>query len=333
MSTTAAGGPTDSLHTDRPTQTGGPLAIGIDVGGTKTAVVVTDARDRIYAEATVPTERRDLADQLVSLVRGAVARLDAPRERVTAVGIAVPGHVDRRQGTVRLAVNLSAGELQLAALVREGTGLPTVVEHDVRAAAAWLYERDRSPNLAYLSVGTGIAAGLVVGGRLLEGATGLAGEVGHVVADPNGPVCTCGLTGCLEAVAAGPAIARLAAERLAAGGHAVPADVTASWVFDVASRGDTIASDVVGTVAGHLARAIRALVLGYGVDRVVIGGGVAGAGEALLEPVLRAIAEERRVSALVDGALEVVSIELLPPEVKAGARGAAAIARSEVLAV
>jgi glucokinase len=309
----------------------GPLAIGVDVGGTKTAVVVTDERDRLFAERTVPTERAGLADQLITLVRGTVEDLDAPAARVMAVGLAVPGHVDRRRGTVRLAVNLSEGEMQLAALVREGTGLPTVVEHDVRAAAAWLYDRDRTPNLAYLSVGTGIAAGLVVGGRLVEGATGLAGEVGHVVADPNGPICTCGLRGCLEAVAAGPAIARLFLERSTAAGTDVRQDVAAGWVFEAATHRDPIANEVVATVAAHLARAVRALVLGFGVERVVIGGGVAGAGEALLQPILHAIDEERRVSALVDAAMSTITIELLSPDLNAGARGAAAIARSELL--
>jgi predicted NBD/HSP70 family sugar kinase len=228
-------------------------------------------------------------------------------------------------------VNLSGGELRLAALVGDATGLPTVVEHDARAAAAWLYQRDGTANLAYLSLGTGISAGLVLGGLLLDGATGLAGEIGHVIADPDGPVCACGLRGCLEAVAAGPAIARLARERYEASGTAVPAGATAGWVFDAATRGDEIAMSVVTTVAGHLARAMRALVLGYGIDRIVVGGGVAAAGDALLEPILEAIAEERRVSPLVDAAFSVVTIDVLSPELNAGARGAAAIARDALV--
>src|SRR5439155_26001224 len=114
----------------------------------------------------------------------------------------------------------------------------------------WLVRRDGTRDLAYLSVGTGISAGLVIDGRLLRGATGLAGEFGHTVADPNGPMCTCGLRGCLEAVAAGPAIARQAQDRQAHarraqarreiessdgvpdGGMAVPVFGTAEAVFE-----------------------------------------------------------------------------------------------------
>jgi predicted NBD/HSP70 family sugar kinase len=223
-----------------PADATGPLAIGMDVGGTKTAIVVTDERDRLFAEETVPTDAGDLPDQLIALVRGTVERLEAPPGSVAAVGLAVPG---------------------------------------------------------------------------------------HVVADPDGPVCACGLRGCLEAVAAGPAIARLAQQRYEASGTALPNDVTAGWVFAAASRGGEIAAGVVAPVAGHLARAIRARGLGYGVDRVVIGGGVAAAGDALVDPILSAIAQERRVSPLIDAAFSVVSIDVLPPELKAGARGAAAIAR------
>lgn len=306
-----------------------PLAIGIDVGGTKTAVVVTDALDELLCEETVLTDRSALGAQLVGLVGRTIDRLEASHDGVAAVGLAVPGHVNAREGTVRMAVNLASGEMPLGAIVRESTGLPTVVEHDARAAAAWLYERDRTRDLAYLSVGTGISAGLVLDGRLLRGATGLAGEIGHIVADPDGPLCVCGLHGCLEAVAAGPAIARLARERMREAGTAgaPPTEMTAQQVFAAATRGERPALSVIETVAGHLARAIRALVLGFGVDRVVVGGGVAGAGDALLQPILSAIGWERHDSALVDSAFATTSIELLPPDTNAGARGAATIAR------
>jgi glucokinase len=316
------------------------LAVGIDLGGTKTTMVVTDRTDRLLLEETLTTDRARVADQVVQLVEHATAAVPPGRDGIEGVGIAAPGHVDAHHGVVRLAVNLDSAEIPLARLVEEATGLPCLVEHDARAAAAWVARRDGTRDLAYLSVGTGISAGLVIDGRLLRGAVGLAGEIGHTVADPNGPICTCGLRGCLEAVAAGPAIARQAQDRQAqdrreidstdgnpAAGSAEADFGTAQAVFETAAAGDPVAHIVVDEVAGHLARAIRALVLGFGVSRVVVGGGVAGAGEHLLGPLLAAIEQERSDSPLVDAAFSSTTIELLPPAARAGARGAAALVR------
>jgi glucokinase len=154
-----------------------------------------------------------------------------------------------------------------------------------------------------------------------------------VLADPAGPLCPCGLRGCLETVAAGPAIARQAREALAAGRiSSLAPDATAAQVFLAASAGDELATEIVGRVAGHLARAIRALVLTLGVKRVVIGGGVAAAGDALLGPIRATIDHERAMSALVDAIFEQARLELLSPDLDAGARGAAAIARQRLSA-
>jgi glucokinase len=307
------------------------LTVGIDLGGTKTTMVVTDRTDQLLHEETITTDRARVADQVLQLVKRATAAFPPGRGGIEGVGIAAPGHVDPRDGVVRLAVNLDSAEIPLARLVGEATGLPCLVEHDARAAAAWLVRRDGTRDLAYLSVGTGISAGLVIDGRLLRGAVGLAGEIGHTVADPNGPICTCGLRGCLEAVAAGPAIARQAqARREIASPDGVPAARTARTaeaVFEAAAAGDPVARSVVDEVAGHLARAIRALILGFGVSRVVIGGGVAGAGEHLLVPLLAAIERERSESPLVHAAFSSATIDLLSPAAKAGARGAAALVR------
>ena len=141
-------------------------------------------------------------------------------------------------------------------------------------------------SVAFLAIGTGISAGVVLDGALLRGDNSFAGEVGHVVADPDGVVCACGLRGCLETIAAGPAIGRQADEAIAAGRSTVllPGS-TAADVFRAASVGDAVAVEIVDRVADHLARAIRSLALTLGVGRVVIGGGVAAAGPALLDPI------------------------------------------------
>jgi glucokinase len=320
------------------------LTVGLDVGGTKTACVVTDADDRVLMHEVVPTDSTRLAGQLSDLIRRAVDRFPVETDgtvAVGAVGVAVPGHVEPDSGTIRLAVNLggsdNSGELRLGPLLSESVGLPCYVEHDARAAASWIEltgTRDETNgDLAYLAVGTGISAGIVLDGRVLRGANGFAGEVGHVSADPADGRCVCGLIGCLEHVAAGPAIAH-AARQAVAGGRAstLGPDATPTDVFRAAEAGDTLASELATTFAERLARAIRGLVLTLGVNHVVIGGGVAGAGEALLRPVLEAIGRERAASPLVEAAFADARVEILPPQIEAGARGAAAIARRRVLA-
>ncbi|HUG48481.1 MAG TPA: ROK family protein [Candidatus Limnocylindria bacterium] len=314
-----------------PSPPAGRLAAGIDVGGTKTALVVCDDADRLLLREVVPTRPADLAAQVIGLAGLAVDRLRSDGRQLAVVGVAVPGRVSPLEGTLALAVNLGAPSLPLADLVQQATGLPCAVEHDARAAAAWLATQPEyhARFLAYLSVGTGISAGVVLDGRLLRGVGGLAGEVGHTLAELGGPRCACGLEGCLEAVAAGPAIARRAQEAMRAGRQSsLAVDATAAEVFRAAGGGDVLAAEIADSAAGHLARAVRALVLAFGVERVVIGGGLAAAGPALFDRLLAQLALERSASPLIEDALSATLIDLLPPATEAGARGAAQIALS-----
>ena len=308
------------------------LIAGVDVGGTKTSVVVTNDDDQVLYEHVAPTDRAAVVGQIAGLVNDAQRQL---QEDVVAVGVAIPGHVDSQHGSVSMAVNLGITDLALGPMLQTQLGMPTFVEHDARAAALWLSKQPtdglrngHAPSVAFLAIGTGISAGVVLDGEMLRGANGFAGEVGHVVADPEGSVCACGLRGCLETVAAGPAIGRQAKEAIAAGRHTVLSDnPSAADVFRAGSAGDELAAEITDRVAGHLARAIRSLALTLGVKRVVIGGGVAAAGPALLEPIQSRIARERAASPLVEAALSDATVELLPPSEAPGARGAAAIAR------
>ncbi len=312
----------------------GPLIAGVDVGGTKTLVVVTDDLDRILYEHVTPTDRSSLVRQIAGLVDDAQRHL---RQDVAAVGVAIPGHVDSEDGSVSMAVNLGITHLPLGRTLQRELGVPIFVEHDARAAALWLSGRaaDASAqapvSVAFLAIGTGISAGVVLDGALLRGDNGFAGEVGHCAADPDGVVCACGLCGCLETVAAGPAIARQADEAMAAGRSTVLSPhPNAADVFRASLAGDEVAVEIIDRVADHLARAIRSLVLTLGVRRVVIGGGVAAAGPALLEPIRSRIARERAASPLIRAALGVATVELLSPTEAPAARGAAAIARNRI---
>jgi predicted NBD/HSP70 family sugar kinase len=194
-----------------------------------------------------------------------------------------------------------------------------------------LLERgDPRDSLAYLSVGTGISAAVVIAGRLVRGETGLAGEVGHIQAVESGPTCPCGLQGCLETVAAGPAVARLAAEAVARGEATSlsAGDTGAEPVYQAAAAGDGVAQTIADGVGVHLARAIRGIVLSYGVDRVVIGGGMSRAGEPFLRPILDELDREQAASPLISHALTPNPVELLPADSHPGAWGAVVVARA-----
>lgn len=305
-----------------------PLIVGIDVGGTKLAGAAFVGQ-AIVAERRCVLDGTPLQDQIIRLATDLVAAVGRP---AAAIGIAVPGQVDVRSGVIELAVNLDAAGLPIGAIVTAELGVPCFVEHDARAVASWLVHRPGSPqDLAYLSIGTGISAGVVLGGELLRGSDGLAGEVGHLIADPKGPRCACGLTGCLEAIASGPAVARAAAEGLASGSAStLEPEPTTEAVYRAAAAGDALACAVVGRAATHLAAAVRGLALGYGVSRVVIGGGVTHAGDAFAGPLQAALDRERSASSLARRALPDDMLEILAEDRPLGALGAAAVARRSV---
>lgn len=305
------------------------LLIGIDVGGTKIAGVAVDAGSgQLRAERRQPLDGAPLERQVAAVARDLIETVGDGR--AAAVGIAVPGLVDAGTGTMRLAVNVDAGELAIGPLVAAALGAPCFVEHDARAAALWLVERDGAEgSLAYLSAGTGISAAVVIGGRLVRGVSGLAGEIGHTHASDDGPACPCGLQGCLEVMAAGPAVARMATEGLARGEvSSLAAGASPEEVYAAAADGDALGTAIARDVGIQLARAIRTIVLLYGVDRVVIGGGMSRAGVPFLRPILDELDREKAASPLISHAFTPNRVELLPPESNPGPWGAIVVARS-----
>ena len=299
------------------------LRTGLDIGGSKIDAVVLDAAGAVRARARIPT--RTGADGVVGTaveaLQALAGQLGVPVSELGSVGVGVPGLVDPERGVLVHAVNLGVGdeELDLADRVGARCGLPVRVENDVNAAAfgaatcLGLLDVD----LAYLSVGTGLAAGLVLGGRLRRGARATAGEIGHVPVDPAGPLCACGQRGCLETVASGAAIA--AAWPVES--DALPA---AEALFRAADAGDAPAVAVRDRVADHLAAAVRLLVLTVDVDLVVLGGGVADVGEPLRRAVAAALARQAAGSAFLRALDLPERLALVGPE-SVAAVGAAAL--------
>jgi glucokinase len=303
-----------------------PVVAGLDVGGTKTLAVAVDA-----ATGTVlATVRRPTGGGGVGLLASTRAVLTAlaaaaglPADGFAAVGVGVPGLVDRAAGTVRHAVNLGLGAdpVGLADHLAEATGTPVVVDNDVNLAAlGGAVALGCRGDLAYLSVGTGLAAGLLLGGRIRRGAHGAAGEIGHLPIDPHGPVCECGQRGCLEALASGAAIAA----RWPVGDGEVAATAA---LLAAAAAGDPAARAVLDEVAGNLAGAVALLAQTVDPEVIVLGGGVADAGPGLLDAVRAALHRRAAMSPVLTAIDLADRVALVPDGVPAGALGAAVLAR------
>lgn len=307
------------------------VRVGLDIGGTKTAALVADesgSRVEVVRPTDVASPERLVAG-VVATVAQALEHI-GPNRRLFAVGAGVPGQVDPDHGTVRMAVNLNLRDpYPLRDALEQALGVPVTLENDVRVAAlgAFHWARQRPAlssaaldSLAYLSIGTGIAAGLVLEGRLYRGAQGMAGEIGHVPIDPHGPRCVCGQFGCLEALAAGPAIGAYAAELLP---NRRP---STEEVFALAATGQPEACRVVERATGYLSRAIYLLLMTYDVELVVLGGGVTRAGDAFEQPLRRGMAELRANSPLTAAMMPDDKVVIIPSDINAGAMGAVFLA-------
>lgn len=260
---------------------GSGVRIGLDVGGTKIAGLALADDGTQLAGVRRPTGWGDAAviDGTIEAVTSLIEQLDVPVQSIRSVGIGIPGLVDAAEGLVLHAVNLGVASLALASHVRDALGVPCFVENDVKAAALGAASlRENGDPMAYLNLGTGVAAGLVIGGRIWRGARGTAGEVGHLVVDPHGRVCGCGQRGCIETLCGGGALARAWGR----GG-----DLPVRDILDAADAGDATAADLRDDLFRGAASAVRALVLAADVETVVIGGGLT-ALASRIEPGIRA---------------------------------------------
>jgi glucokinase len=315
-----------------------PLLVGVDVGGTKIAVLVVDRQQRVLAREVAHTAAGPQAgatDQIGAVIERTLRSASVRIDDVAAIGVGVPGRVDPLSGAVTLAVNLGWSDLPLGAQLEARYGRPCVVENDVRAAAFGLHRRrviGDVDDLAYLAVGTGVSAGVLLHGRLYRGPRGLAGEIGHVIVEPSGARCACGERGCLETTVSGSAIARLAREAIEAGRPTALLESvnvpTAIDVYGAAASGDPVALEIVEAVGRRLAWAVHLLVMTYDVERVVLGGGVSHAGDTFLQPIERELDRLRATSELAREQLVPGIARLLAPGADAGAWGAVSIAEA-----
>jgi glucokinase len=243
---------------------------------------------------------RGLEGVVARITELAKAVIGDDHDRVAAVAMGAAGPLDPKAGVLYDPPNLVPGVVPLGPLLKTSLQLPVFLENDANVAAMgeWRFGgHGKTDNLFYITVSTGVGAGIIADGRLIQGFNATAGEIGHTVIDPNGPVCNCGAHGCVEAFCSGPSIARAARALLAEDGNSLLLDlaggtieaVNARTVAEAARRGDPIAVRVFHEAGDKLGIALVNVIHLLSPEIIVVGGGVSQNGELLLEPVRQRI--------------------------------------------
>ena len=266
----------------------GLRAIGVDLGATKLAVAEVNGEGRVLQRVQEPTRPEsgpgNVKQTLLTAIRSLLKTEDPP---LVGIGIGIAGQIDPDGGMVRFAPNLGWENVPLQTELNEALRLPVIVTNDVRAATVgeWLFGAGRGcRDLVCLFVGTGIGGGVVTQRRLLTGSSNTAAELGHLVVDLQGPLCTCGGHGCMEAFAGGWAIARHAQETVSNDPSAGQAlldraknrleNITAKLVTEAAQAGDLLACRLMERVTKALIAGTISLVHAFNPARFIFGGGV-----------------------------------------------------------
>ncbi|MBI2166357.1 MAG: ROK family protein [Chloroflexi bacterium] len=314
------------------------FTVGVDVGGSKIEAALVDDQGSVHASAHIATPVQQGPDGVIEAILGCIRQcLIASEVPVMGVGVGMAGQIDRASGSVHFAPNLGWRDVPLRARLEATLGLPVMVTNDVRAATwcEWRFGAGRGmEHMACLFVGTGIGGGLVLGGRLVEGHTNSAAEMGHMTIVAGGKPCRCGGRGCLEAYAGGWAIAQRAQEALQAdpwAGEGLLAlagaleNVSAATVSAAYGGGDPLAQRLVEETGFYLGAGAVTIVNAFNPQLLVLGGGVV---EGL--PVLVSLAEAFVKAHALEAANRGLRITRAALGPRAGVIGAADLTRARL---
>ena len=267
---------------------GRPLpAVGVDLGGTKLAVGIVDEAGRILKKHLEPTNPEEGSQAILTRISKGIEQVW--QGDIKGIGIGCPGTVDASRGEVIFAPNLGWRGVSVGPFIQGEFKLPVVVDNDANAAAVGELKVGGGQgcrNMIYLTVSTGIGAGIIIDGEIYRGFTFRAGEVGHMVLAPDGPLCSCGNRGCLEAFASGTSIARMAMEAINRGlPTSMRGEVDARMVAASAREGDQLAKEILTSAFRYLSMGIGNLLNIFDPELIIIGGGLSAMGDQLLQPV------------------------------------------------
>lgn len=297
--------------------------IGIDVGGTNVKIALVDSNGKIGYSNTIPT-RAEMGyeytiNNMKQAIRDLLAETKLSAKDIEGIGFGLPGQVDFKSGIVRLITNIPGWvEIPLAKMIEDEFRIPTRIDNDVRCAALGELNFGAGKgceNLICITVGTGIGSGLIVNGKLVRGAANAAGEIGHIKLQMHdGPICGCGDTGCMEAFASGPAIVAMAEDYIKGGKStkfremANGNDITPFIVAEAAKAGDAVAKRIFTRMGEYIGIGMASVVNLLNPERIIVGGGVADAGDILMTPLKETI--KKRAMKIAGETVEVVPAQL-----------------------
>jgi glucokinase len=292
--------------------------VGVDFGGTHLRAALIDEAGTVAQRSKRKTEAWLGPAAVIARIADAVrdVMVGVPPEEIVGVGVIAPGPSNPYTGVVLKAPNLDGWELiALESALEQHLGIDVWLGNDANLAALaeHRYGAGRGySHLIYITVSTGIGGGIIIDNKMLLGAQGLAAEIGHMQIIPDGPVCGCGNHGCVEAVASGPNIARIARQRIAHGAESslsrLGEKVSTEQIVKAAQAGDALAIEVLADAGGYVGMAVANLIHIFNPQRIIIGGGVSNAGDLLFEPIRKAA--KRRTMPVYHGTYDIVLAEL-----------------------
>jgi glucokinase len=302
---------------------------GIDLGGTKILAVLLAENGALLNKSEVSTNAQEGSEAVIQRMIRLINDCLDDSQQLVSIGVATAGTLNAQEGVVALASNLGWTDVPLGQRLKQAFGVPVSIENDANAAAygEWAVGAGRgTKDCVYVTVSTGIGAGIVSAGRLVRGRDASAGELGHITIDWNGPKCPCGNVGCLELYASGTAIGRRARQLTEeipgqavsliqiAGGD----PITSRHVAEAATSGDLLSIRILQEAGQALGAGLVSIIHAMNPEVLIIGGGAASIGAPLLDPAKRVI-EERAIRTMAAG------VRIVPPMLgkEAGAIGAA----------
>lgn len=295
--------------------------IGIDVGGTNVKIALVNDKGNILYSNSVPTRAEMGYEYTVNNIKQAIRDLitETKVTNIEGIGFDFPGQIDYQRGIVRLAPNIPGWvNIPISEIIEKEFGISTRIDNDVHCAALGELKFGAGKgceNFICMTVGTGIGSGIVINGKLVRGASNAAGELGHIKLQMNsGPLCGCGDYGCLEAFASGPSIVAMAEEYILGGKStkyremSSGGEITPYIVAEAAKQGDPVARRIFTTIGEYIGIGLTSVVNLLNPEKIIIGGGVADAGEILLEPIRNTI--KKRAMIVAGQAVEIVPAKL-----------------------
>ena len=307
--------------------------VGVDLGGTKISSAISDLSGNILHETVIPTLAGEGEEAVVGRIIGSIEEVmneaGVAASDLAFIGIGTPGIVNKKEGKILRAYNLPFIDYDLLRPVREHFGCPCILENDANAAALGEYHFGRGEgkkDLIYVTVSTGVGGGAVIGGKLLEGSTGNAFEVGHMIIDPKSEIqCGCGLYGDLEALSSGTAITKRAVQAAGMNKETLLKQyttITPKEVHEAYQGGDKVSEEILLEAFTYIGIACANLITLYNPEVLVLGGGVSSIGDFFFDTV-RESARRNCLDFLFD------ACEILPSGLgkDTGLKGALAVAK------